>query len=116
MSLRKDIAAIKEKVGKIDEITLKKAIELDNIKLLIKDIKIKAIPKVVFDPPTHNFKVHIDFEIPPVELYLDDNNEETESPMLRALNLTKLLPLSDSTAIANKLAEAKERNRNNGVE
>ena len=115
MSLRKDIAAIKNKVEMIEASTLKKAVELDSLKGMLKDIKIRAEAKVAFDPPTHNFKVHIDFSMPPVELYLDDQNEESESPMLRALNLTKLLPFDDTVAIGNKLAEAKERNKNNGI-
>lgn len=114
--IEETLTQVQRTLNQISETTFKKAAELDRTKELLKDIKVGVNAKVLFDSPTHNFKVKIDLSMPTIELYLDENNNETESPMLRSLNLLKIIGLEDSVNIARKLEEAKRRNKNNGIE
>ena len=119
MSLRKDfqemktnITDIRERLEKIESVSVKKSIELEKTKELLKDVKVKVSKAaIMFDEPSHNYKLRIDFQVPSVDLILDSENRVTESSLLKALNLLGILDLNDSILLSKKLQEAKEKNK-----
>lgn len=112
MGIFKDIRAIKEQITDFNQTTLKRAEKLNEQNELLKNVKIKVKKASVIQDNTNGlYKLRIEYEIPPTEIILDEDSNETQDLMVRSINLLGLISIEDQVLLSKKMQEAKEKNK-----
>ena len=112
MGVLKRIKNIEEQITNFNNTTLKRAEKLDEQNDLLENIKLKVKKaNVVQDANSGLFKLVIEYDIPKVEIRLDEDSNETQDLMVRSINLLGLISIDDQVMLSKKLNEAKEKNK-----
>ena len=112
MGIFKDIKAIKEQITDFNQTTLKRAEKLNEQNELLKNVRIKVKKASVIQDNTNClYKLRIEYEIPPIEIILDEDSNETQDLMVRSINLLGLISIEDQVLLSKKMQEAKEKNK-----
>ena len=110
MGTKKELRQIKELLQKyIDNNVLKKAELYEKNKENIEKVKLhlKGVHKF-FDEENGSWGAKVEYNIPPVIIYFDENKEIVQNDVFRAINLLNLLSIEDTLKLVNELEGVKK--------
>ena len=110
MGIRKDIKEIRKKVDSLTNETINKAKKYDELINNLNKIKIKIDKTSFFVDEYGKIALKIDYQIPPIRLYFDDNDDVIKNETFYSLNILNLVPMEEQLKIVKKIEEAKNKN------
>lgn len=110
MGLIKDIKLIKKQVEKITDQTILKSNKYDFIKENLEKIPIRIKKINNFFDEYGKYGIKIEYEIPPVKLIFDDNNDVMKNDIFYAINSLQLLSIEDERKLIEILEKIKNMN------
>lgn len=110
MGIRKDIKLIKEKVEKITNETIYKAEQYSFLKENLEKISIEIDDIKTFIDDYGKVGIKVKYKIPEISIILDDNNDIIKNELFYAVNVLKLLPVSDEQKLINAIKKIQNIN------
>lgn len=119
MSFLKDIKQIKENVNavteKFDELTaetIRKAKKYDELKDYLSKVKF-SVDKItlVLDKKDFVYGVKVEYNIPPITLFVDSDGGQVTNERFKAINMLDLISFDDMAKIKQKINEAINKNK-----
>ena len=112
MGLRKDVKTINEKLDQITSKTMWKAKEYDRIMGSLSQIQFDLSKCSLFLQDDGSYGFLVSYNIPVIKVFFDGDNEPIRNDRFVAINELNLISIGNQKIIAEKIQEAKEKNKN----
>ena len=105
------IKEIKKKLDSLTDETILKAKKYEELVKHLNNVKFKVKKSNLFlSEATANIGVEVEYEVSPIKIIFDENNEIIKNDRFIAINMLDLISMSDMEKLNELIKEAKKRN------